>query len=158
MAKKRPNLAKNWHFWPNIGIFGLFDPMADQTMMQTSCLGVFSVMWVPKLLHTPIKIRIFGQKKGQIWQKTDIVGQISAFLDHLVSWPTKKMMRTRCQGGFSVIRVPKSLLNPVKIRIFGPKTAKIGPKNVFLVILGQILPFFAHCAQGPTKKQCEQGA
>ena len=59
-AKKWPNLAKNWHFWPNIGIFGLFDPVADQTMMQTSCLGVFSVLWVPKLLHTPIKIRIFG--------------------------------------------------------------------------------------------------
>ena len=39
--------------------------------------------------------------------------------------------------------VPKLLLTPIKIRIFGPKTAKIGPKSAFLVILGQILPFFA---------------
>ena len=37
--------------------------------------------------------------------------------------------------------VPKLLLTPLKIRIFGPKTAKIGPKSAFLVILGQILPF-----------------
>ena len=37
--------------------------------------------------------------------------------------------------------VPKRLLTPIKIRIFGPKTAKFGPKSAFLVILGQILPF-----------------
>ena len=37
--------------------------------------------------------------------------------------------------------VPKLLLTPIKIRIFGPKTAKFGPKSAFLVILGQILPF-----------------
>ena len=40
--------------------------------------------------------------------------------------------------------VPKLLLTPTKIWIFGPKTAKFGPKSAFLVILGQILPFFAH--------------
>ena len=38
------------------------------------------------------------------------------------------------------------------------KTSKIGPKYAFLVILGQILPFFAHFVQCPTKNQCEQGA
>ena len=37
--------------------------------------------------------------------------------------------------------VPKLLLTPIKIRIFGPKTAKFGPKYAFLVIFGQILPF-----------------
>ena len=37
--------------------------------------------------------------------------------------------------------VPKLLLTPIKIRIFGPKTAKFGPKPAFLVISGQILPF-----------------
>ena len=25
LAQKRPNLAQNWHFWPNIGFFGPFD-------------------------------------------------------------------------------------------------------------------------------------
>ena len=52
---------------------------------------------------------------------------------------------------FSIMLVPKLLLNPIKIRLFGPKTAKFGPKSAFLVILGQILPFFAHFVQWPTK-------
>ena len=47
--------------------------------------------------------------------------------------------------------VPKFLLTPLKIRIFGPKTAKFGPKSAFLVILDQIMPFFAHFVQCPTK-------
>ena len=47
------------------------------------------------------------------------------------------------------------LLPPVKIRNFGPKTAKFGPKSAFLVILGQILPFFAHFVQCPTKNNFE---
>ena len=35
----------------------------------------------------------------------------------------------------------------------GPKTAKFGPKVVFLVIFGQILVFTAHLAPCPTKKE-----
>ena len=53
LAQKWPNLTKNWHFGP-------FDPMPEQKTMQTSCLGSFYIMWIPKLLLTPIKIRIFG--------------------------------------------------------------------------------------------------
>ena len=30
LAQKRPNLAPNWHFWSNMGIFGPFNPMHDQ--------------------------------------------------------------------------------------------------------------------------------
>ena len=98
-AQKRPNLAQNWHFGPNIGIFGPFDLMPDQKTMRTSCLGGFSIIWVPKLLLTPLKIRIFGLK-----------------------------------------------------------TAKFGPKYAFLDILGQILAFFAHFVPCLTKNQCKQGA
>merc|ERR1711884_652620 len=36
--------------------------------------------------------------------------------------------------------VPKLLLTPIKIRIFGPKTAKIGPKSAFLLILSNARP------------------
>ena len=36
--------------------------------------------------------------------------------------------------------VPQLLITPVKIRIFGPKTAKFCPKYAFLFILDQILP------------------
>merc|ERR1719225_2194053 len=42
---------------------------------------------------------------------------------------------------FSVMLVPKLLLTPIKIGIFGPKTVKFGPKYACLVILGQILAF-----------------
>ena len=47
--------------------------------------------------------------------------------------------------------VPKLLLTPIKIRIFGPKTAKFGPKSAFLVILGQILAFLVHMMPSPTQ-------
>ena len=39
-------------------------------------------------------------------------------------------MQTKYPGGFSVRSVPKLLLHPVKLRIFGPKTA-ILPQNIF---------------------------
>ena len=54
--------------------------------------------------------------------------------------------------------VPKIFLTPVKVRISGPKTAKFGQKYAFLVILGQILAFFAHFVPCLTKKQWQQGA
>ena len=40
--------------------------------------------------------------------------------------------------------LPKLLLTPIKIRLFGPKMAKFGPKSAFLVILGQILPVLSN--------------
>ena len=55
LAPKPPNLAQNWHFWPIMGLFGPFDLMPDQKTIETSCLGGFSVMWVTKLLLTPVK-------------------------------------------------------------------------------------------------------
>ena len=61
------------------------------------------------------------------------------------AWP--KNIADKLSRWFSVMLVPKLLLTPIKIRIFGPKTAKFGPKSAFLVILGQILPFFAHFVQ-----------
>ena len=57
---KTGKFGLNWHFRPNISIFGPFDLMPDQKTIQTSCPGGFSVIWVPKLLLTPIKIRLFG--------------------------------------------------------------------------------------------------
>ena len=44
-AQKRPNLAQNWHFGPNIGIFAPFDLKPDQKTMQTSCVGGFLLCW-----------------------------------------------------------------------------------------------------------------
>ena len=50
-AQKRPNLAQNWHFWPNIGIFGPFDPMPDQKTIQTSCLGTMTKILSPSICY-----------------------------------------------------------------------------------------------------------
>ena len=49
---------------------------------------------------------------------------------------------------FSVMLVPKLLLTPIKIRFFGPKTAKFGPKYAFLVIFcprTTKFGIFVHC-------------
>ena len=64
-TKFGPKLA---FFWPNIGIFGPFGPIADQKMMQTRCLGSFSVTWVPQLWLCPVRIRIFGPKMPNLVQ------------------------------------------------------------------------------------------
>ena len=58
-------------------------------------------------------------------------------------------MQRSCLGGSSIMLVPKLLLTLKKIRIFGPKTAKFGPKYAIFVILGQILPFFGTCSPMP---------
>ena len=99
LAQKRPNLAQNWHYWPNIGIFGPLGPMPDQKTMRTSCLGGSFVFWVLKLLLTPKKIRIFGPKTAKFGPKLAFFGQILAFLAHLVQWPAKK----RCKQGAQVV-------------------------------------------------------
>ena len=59
---------------------------------------------------------------------------------------------------FPDMRVPKVLLLPLDIRIFGPKTSKFGQKLAFLVILGQILAFLIHLVLCPTQAQCKIGA
>ena len=52
-AQKRPNLAQNWHFGPNISIFGPFDLMPDQKTMRTSCLGGFLLCWYQNFYLLP---------------------------------------------------------------------------------------------------------
>ena len=69
LAQNRPNLAKIYHFWLNIGIFGPFRPMPNQETMQTRCLGGFSVTWVPKILLPPVEIRILGPKTAKFGPK-----------------------------------------------------------------------------------------
>ena len=54
--------------------------------------------------------------------------------------------------------VPKLLFPPVKIGIFGPKTAKFCPIYAFLFILDLILACLVHLMPCPTEKQCKRGA
>ena len=81
----------------------------------------FSVIWVPKLSLTPIKFRIFGQKRtnlaqnGHFWSNIGIIGIFGPMRDQKIMW-------TKCLSVFSVIWVPKILLS--------------------LVILGQAMPAY----------------
>ena len=62
-------------------------------MMQTRCLGGFSVTWVPKLLLPPVGIRIFDPITAKFGPKCAflvILGQILAFSALFVPCPTKK--------------------------------------------------------------------
>ena len=121
-----------------------------------------SLHWFPDL-RVPIFLLVHLEK--WIWgQKTAEFGPKLAFwAKYRHFWPTwsnawPKNDVNKLSRLFSVMLVPKLSLTPIKIRIFGPKTAIFGPKSAFLVILGQILPFFAHFVQCPTKNQCELGA
>ena len=69
----------------------------------------------------------FWLKNGHIWPNIGFFGPFDPM-------PLKKEMWTSCPGGFSVMWVQKLLLPPVRIRIFGLKTAKFGPKLAFLII------------------------
>ena len=91
----------------------------------------------------------FWLKNGHIWPNIGFFGPFDPM-------PLKKEMWTSCPGGFSLMWVQKLLLPPVRIGIFGLKTAKFGPKLAFLVILGQIFVFLAHFVPCLTEKQCEQ--
>ena len=76
------------HFWPNMGIFGPFGPMADQKTMRTRCLGGSSVTWVPKLLLPFVKTRIFVPKKAKFGPKYAFLGTYRPcqFICYPVGW------------------------------------------------------------------------
>ena len=114
---------KNGQIWPKTGLFGSFDSMPDQKTMQTSCQGGFPL-----------------SGKWHFWPNIGIFGPFDPM-------PDQKTMRTSCLGFFYVIWVPKLLLNPIKIRLFGPKMAKFGHRYAFLVILAKywhFLPISSH--------------
>ena len=53
-------------------------------------------------------------------------------------------MQTRCLGGFSITWVPKLILTPKKIWLFGPKRAKFGPNWHFWPFLSRNILSWAH--------------
>ena len=101
----------------------------------------FSVMLVPKLLLTPIKIRFLAQKRPNLVQNLNFWSFWAKYCHflHILSNDRPKTMWTRCLGEFSVMWATKLLISQVKKRIFCPKTTKFGPKLAFLVNLGQAM-------------------
>merc|ERR1711952_348719 len=140
-AQKRQKLAKNWHFGPNIGIFGPFDLMPDQKTMQTNCLGGFCYVGTKTFTYSH-KNYDFRPKNGQIWSKICIFGHFGpniAIFCTFCPMPDQKN---------NVNKVPRWVFRYVgnntfnfssKNRIFCPKKSKFGPKMAFLFILGQAL-------------------
>ena len=82
----------------------------DQKTMQTSCLGGFSIMWVPKLLLTPVKKLGFLAPKrpnlvknmhfGHFWPNIGIFCPFRPM-------PDQNTMHSMCLGVFSAIWLPK---------------------------------------------------
>ena len=123
----------NWLIWPNIGNVGPFPPMPDQKIMQTRCLGGFSLMWVLNLLLSPVKIRIFGQKTTKFGPKFAflvILGQILAFFPHLIPCLTKKNANNVPRWFFRYVGT-KTFASSHKNQDFWIKKAKFGRKYTF---------------------------
>ena len=68
-------LAKYWHFWPNMGIFGPFVAMLDQITMRLGALVFFSVMWVPQIFRPPQIISKFCPKTAIFAPKYVFLGK-----------------------------------------------------------------------------------
>ena len=134
-------MAQNWHFGPNIGIFGPSDLMRDQKTMQTSCQSGFLLCWYQNFYLLPYKLGFLAQKRPNLVQNMhfwSFWAKYCHFL-HILSNDRPKTMCTRCLGEFSVMWVTKLMISQVKKRIFCPKTTKFGPKLAFLVNLGQAM-------------------
>ena len=165
--KNRNHYTKNWLLAPNFQIFGskkhIFAPSGQLepqwSMFSTwkRCLIGILIWGYQNFYSLPPKNWILGPKTAKFGQKLALWAKYQRFWPIWSNaWP--KNNADKLSRWFSVMLVPKLLLTPIKIRLFGQKTAKFGPKYAFLVIFGQILPFFAHFVQCPTKNQCEQGA
>jgi len=103
-------LVKYQHFWPICS-------HANQKQMRTSCLCGFSIMWLPKLLITPTKIKIFGRKMAKFGPKLVILVIYGQLLSFLPIWPHARPNNNANKVPRWIFWVTKLLISPVKIRI-----------------------------------------
>ena len=140
---------KNWLLTPNIQILGSkkhifapsgqFEPHRSMFSTRKRCLIGIPIWGYQNFYSLPPKNWILGPKTAKFGQKLAFWAKYRHFCPiWSKAWP--KNDANKLSRWFSVMLVPKLLLTPIKIRIFGPKTAKFGPKYAFLVILVQILP------------------
>ena len=118
-------------------------------MIHSSETDIFSGGPNGKVIAPGILVICAVDKNGDYYTKNPLLApniQILGSKKHnLVSSgrfePHRSMFST--QKRFPDVRVPKVLPHPPQKWIFGPKTAKSGPKYLLLVICGQILAFWA---------------
>ena len=72
---KTAKLGQNWHFLPNIGSFGPFDPMPNQKTIQTSCPGGFFYYVCTKTFTSLSKNRDFGPKKNLLLDSNHVLAR-----------------------------------------------------------------------------------
>ena len=95
---KKPNLVQNMHFWSFWAKYWHFWPIWSHVRPKNNAnkvLRCFSVMWVPKLLLSRVRITIFCPKTTKLYPKLAflvILGK--ALLAHLV--PCWWFWRTGC--------------------------------------------------------------
>ena len=148
---------------PKVGRSGLsegYKRVIDQNWgrmakIKNSCLFPNKFQSLKKFWLKPF----FGQKNFSAERKigSEFLSLLRIFCP-FDPMPDNKTMQTSCLGGFFCYVDTKTFTSPIKIRIFGPTTAKFSRKYAFMIILGQILAFFAHFVQCLTNNQCKKGA
>ena len=78
---KYPNFGSKKHIFAPCG---QLEPHRSMFSTRKRCLLGFPIRGYQKFLLPAPKKLDFGPKNGQIWPKTGILGQISAFLAHLI--------------------------------------------------------------------------
>ena len=143
--KNCDHYTKNWLLAPNIQILGskkhIFAPSGQlephRSMFSTRkrCLIRIPIWGYQNFYSLPPKNWILCPKTAKYGPKLAFWAKYRHFWPIWSNaWP--KNNADKLPKWFSVMLVPKLLLTPIKIRLFGPKMAKFGPKSAFLVILG----------------------
>ena len=159
--QKSRSLYKKLTFGPKYPNFGVkkstFSPPSGQLELHRSMFSTRKKVshWnpdtrVPKFLLPAPKNWILGPKTAKFGPKLALWAKYWHF------WPTwsnawPKNNADKLPKWFSVMLVPKLLLNPIKIRLFGPKTAKIWSKICIFGHFGPNIAIFAHFVQRLTK-------
>ena len=122
------------------------EPHRSMFSTRKRCLIGIPIWGYQNFYSLPPKNWILGPKTAKFGPKLAFWAKYRHFWPIWSNaWP--KNNADKLSRWFSVMLVSKLLLTPIKTRIFGPKTAKFGPKYAFLVILGQILASSAHFAR-----------
>ena len=122
-------LVKKHIFAPS----GHLEPHHSMFSTRKRCLIGFLIWGYQKFYALSPYSWIFGLKTAKFSLKLTFLPKYWHFWPIWSNaWP--KNNADKLSRWFSVMLVPKLLLTPIKIRIFGPKMAKFGPKFAFLVI------------------------
>ena len=79
---KKGKFGQNWHFWPNIGLFGPFDPLSDQKTMQKGAQVVFRCVGT-KTFASSCKNYDFWPQNSHFRPKICFLQHIQALRVHL---------------------------------------------------------------------------